>query len=145
MASRKELRAAIAEARGKMHRAIVESAAAWERTVAGQEGEGAWSPRQSIEHAASAELFFASTISLSCGYPPLELKPLSFATAADAAQEFALVTQKADSILQYVSDDDMGKKADRGPVKGMTVQAIMELIGTHDSEHAAQALAAAQE
>jgi uncharacterized damage-inducible protein DinB len=144
MASRKELRAKIAEARARAHRAIVESALDWNTPGAGGEGEESWSPRQSLEHAAGAELFFASLISVACGYPPIELKEQSFPTPADAAEQYALLTQKADSIIQYVSDEDLGKKVEKGRMQGMTVEALLELTANHSVEHAQQALAIAR-
>lgn len=144
MASRKELRAAIAEARGKTQRAIVESAGGWETPGPGDEGEEAWSPRQAIEHATGAEVFFASRISTTCGYPALEMKTYSLASAAEAAEEYALACAKADSILQHVSDEDLQRKVEEGRLGGMTVEAIMALTASHASEHAEQAIAVAR-
>jgi hypothetical protein len=144
MASRKELRTKIAEARGKAHRAIVESALEWNTPGAGNEGEEAWSPRQSLEHAAGAELFFASLISVACGYPPIELAEQSFLTPADAAEQYALITQKADSIIQYVSDEDLAKTVEKGRMQGMSVEALLDLTASHSAEHAEQAMAIAR-
>ena len=144
MATRKELRAEIADARAMLQRAIVESAGNWETPGPGQEGEEAWSARQAIEHCAGAEVFFASAISEACGYPPLELKRESFATAGDAAEHFSRAAAKADGILQHVTDEDLAKKVDEDKrLGGMTVEQIMALSAHHARDHANQALTAA--
>lgn len=144
MATRKELRAEIADARAMLQRAIVESSGSWETPGPGQEGEEAWSARQAIEHCTGAEVFFASAISEACGYPPLELQRQELATAADAAEHFARAGAKADSVLQYVTDDDLAKQVEEGKrLGGMSVEQIMALAASHARDHAQQALTAA--
>ena len=144
MAKPKELRADIGEARALLQRAIVESAGSWETPGPGQEGEEAWSARQAIEHCAGAEVFFASAISDACGYPPLELNRESFASAADAAEQFSRAAAKADGVLQHVTDDDLAKQVEEGKrLGGMSVEQIMALAAHHARDHAQQALTAA--
>ncbi|MEX2237558.1 MAG: DinB family protein [Dehalococcoidia bacterium] len=142
MATRKELRAKITEARALTQRAIVEVAGNWEKPAAAGAGEDAWAPRQAIQHAAEAELFFASLVSKSCGYPELELQKMEFATPADAAEGCVRVSAKADAIIQYVSDDDLKKPITGERFPGMTVEGLLALTGHHTREHAEQALAA---
>ncbi|HET9200322.1 MAG TPA: DinB family protein [Dehalococcoidia bacterium] len=144
MATRKELRAEIAEARAILHRAIVESAGSWETPGLGAEGEEAWSARQALEHCVGAEVFFASAISEACGYPALELSRQSLATAADAAEQLSRASAKADGVLQYVTDEDLAKQVAEGQrLAGMSVEQIMALAAHHARDHAQQALTAA--
>ncbi|MPZ23476.1 MAG: hypothetical protein GEU28_08010 [Dehalococcoidia bacterium] len=144
MATRKELRAAITEARGRVQRAIVESAPEWNTPGAATEGEEAWSPRQAMEHLVGAEVRQASNISLACGYPPLQAEPPELPAAADAAQQYALAMQKADSILQYVTDEDLLKVVPEGRMAGRSVEDLMQTMARHANEHADQALATAR-
>jgi uncharacterized damage-inducible protein DinB len=143
MSRRKELRAQITDARAKAHRALVEVGGGWEKPGAGTEGEAAWSARQAVEHLAAAEVFFASVISVACGYPALDLERYSFETPAEAAEQYARATAKADSILQHVTDDDLAKDVKDGRMQGMTVEQLLALTASHTAEHAEQASAAA--
>lgn len=145
MATRKELRAGITDARAAVQRAIVEAAQVWDRPGPPEaEGEEAWSSRQAIEHTADAEVFFASRISTACGYPELEMQRHEFATAADAAEGYARATAKTDGVIQHVSDEDLPRKLEEGRLSGMSVEAILELTAHHAHDHARQAISAAQ-
>ena len=144
MASPKELRQAIVEARADLQAAFHDAHDTWETKPAGApEGEDAWSPRQAAEHVIGTEVFFASSISQACGAPKLDRPPIDASTPAAAAASLTRCGAIADNVLRHVSDADLAKTQEMrvGP---MSVEQMMALIARHDHGHAEQIRAVAR-
>ncbi len=141
MATPKELRAAIVEARADFQAALHEAHDAWERKPQGGEGEDAWSPRQVAEHVLGAELFFASNIAQACGAPALERRTPDVATPAAAAASATRFAAACDEILRHVSQDDLAKTRELR-IGTLSVEQMMDLLASHARDHAQQIRAA---
>ena len=144
MASPRELRQAIVEARADLQAAFHDAHDIWEKKPAGaQEGEGAWSPRQVAEPVIGAEVYSASGISRACGAPTLDRPPIDVSTPAAAAASLTRCGAIADNVLRHVSDADLAKTQEmrQGP---MSVEQMMTRVAEHDHEHAQQIRAAAR-
>ena len=144
MASPKELRQAIVEARADLQAAFHDAHDAWEKKPAGaQEGEDAWSPRQVAEHVIGAEVFFASGISQACGAPKLDRPPIDVSTPAAAAASLTRCGAIADNVLRHVSEGDLAKTTQMRQGE-MSVEQMMALVARHGHGHAEQIRAVAQ-
>ena len=137
-----ELRASVAAARTVLRTAITAAADNWETpkgTVA--DGEAGWSPRQAAEHVIPSELMFTDAICAACGYDgpenPLTGEP-SFATAADALAALDAVVAAADSRVDYVQDEELGKEAPAFGFDAVSVAWLMEMDVWHLADHSAQ-------
>ena len=144
MASPKELRAALVEARADLQAAFHEAHDAWERRPQGGEGEEAWSPRQVAEHVIGAELYFASNIAQACGAPALELSRPDCSTPAMAAASLTRNAATADNILRHVTEGDLTKSR-RLRTGEATVEQMLQRMASHAHDHANQIRAAARE
>ncbi len=142
MATPKELRAAIVEARADFQAALHEAHDAWERKPQAGEGEDAWSPRQVAEHVLGAELYFASNIAQACGAPALERQTPDVATPAAAAASAVRVAATCDEILRHVSQDDLAKTRELR-MGTLSVEQMLDLLASHARDHAQQIRAAA--
>lgn len=143
MASPKELRNNIVEARADLQAALHEAHQHWTRKPPGSEGENAWSPQAVAQHVIGAELFFASNISQACGAPALELQKPDVSTPAMAAATLTRFGAVADNILRHVSDGDLPKTRELR-VGTLSVEQMMELVASHTKDHANQIREAAK-
>ena len=137
-----ELRASVAAARTVLRTAIAASADNWETPKgAAADGEAGWSPRQVAEHVIPSEIMFAGGICAACGYDgpanPIEGEA-SFATAADALAALDAVTAAAESKVNYVQDEELGKSAGGEGMAAVPVAGLMVMDVWHLADHAAQ-------
>ena len=142
MATADELRASVAAARTVLRTAITAAADNWETPKGtAADGEAGWSPRQAAEHVIPSELMFTSAICEACGYDgpenPLTGEP-SFATAADALAALDAVIAAADSRVDYVQDEELGKEAPAFGFDAVSVAWLMEMDVWHLADHSAQ-------
>lgn len=130
-----ELRADLAAAREEFQSALAGAGDTWEKVPPSPtEGEDSWSPRQVAEHAIGADVYFASEICGACGYPGLELAPLSLASPAEALTALDEAAAKSDGRLKYVSDKDLTMQH-----KSMgSVADVMAISASHFRDHAQQ-------
>ena len=137
-----ELRASVAAARIVLRTAITAAADNWETPKGtADDGEAGWSPRQAAEHVIPSELMFTDAICVACGYDgpenPLTGEP-SFATAADALAALDAVVAAADSKVDYVQDEELGKEAPAFGFDAVSVAWLMEMDVWHLADHSAQ-------
>ena len=142
MATADELRASVAAARTVLRTAITAAADNWETPKGtADDGEAGWSPRQAAEHVIPSELMFTDAICAACGYDgpenPLTGEP-SFATAADALAALDAVVAAADSKVDYVQDEELGKEAPAFGFEAVSVAWLMEMDVWHLADHSAQ-------
>ena len=136
-----ELRTSVAAARTVLRTAIAASADNWETPKgAAEDGEAGWSPRQVAEHVIPSELMFANGICAACGYdgPENPLSGTSFASAADALAALDAVAAAADSKVNYVQDEELGKAAGDEGMAAVPVAGLMVMDVWHLADHAAQ-------
>ena len=142
MATPDELLVALKVGREALGRAIEAAGSNWETAPSSDEGEEAWSARQTAEHVISTELYFAGETCKACGYDPPESPfpaALQLATAADGSAALDLAVEAADSKQKYVSVEDLTKTHE-----GMgTVEEVMTIQVWHLINHAMQIRAAA--
>ncbi len=141
MATPKELRQAVVDARADLHSAFHSAHDTWETKPAGGEGEDAWSPRQVAQHIIGAELFFAGLIAQACGAPPLERQVPNVESPADAAASLTRFSAMSDEILSHVTEDDLAK-VQQTRLGELSVQQMLALIVSHAHDHAKQIRAA---
>ena len=137
-----ELRASVAAARTVLRTAIAASADNWETPKGtADDGEAGWSPRQVAEHVIPSEIMFATGICAACGYDgpanPIDGEP-SFATAADALAALDAVAAAADSKVNYVQDEELGKSAGGEGMAAVPVAGLMIMDVWHLADHSAQ-------
>ena len=137
-----ELRASVAAARTVLRTAIAASADNWETPKGtADDGEAGWSPRQAAEHAVPSEMMFADAICAACGYDgpenPLTGEP-SFASAAEALTALEVVVAAADSKVNYVQDEELGKETAAFGFDAVSVAWLMEMDVWHLADHSAQ-------
>ena len=137
-----ELRASVAAARTVLRTAITASADNWDTPKgAADDGEAGWSPRQVAEHVIPSEIMFAGGICAACGYDGPE-NPLggeaSFASADEALAALDAVTAAADSKVNYVQDEELGKSAGGEGMAAVPVAGLMVMDIWHLADHAAQ-------
>ena len=137
-----ELRANVAAARTVLRAAIATAADSWETPKGtAADGEAGWSPRQAAEHAIPSELMFTDAICAACGYDgpenPLDGEP-SFASAADALAALDAVIAAADSKVDYVQDEELGKTTAAFGFEAVSVAWLMEMDVWHLADHSAQ-------
>lgn len=130
MASPDELRDRIEAARERFRAALRSAAARWDAAP----GPGEWSPRQVAEHVVRAEVWFASKVCTSCGYPGREAEPVSLATPDEALRAFEEAAAWSAGRLKYVTPEDLARPDDRFG----TVADVMTAAAAHLDEHAAQ-------
>lgn len=136
-----ELRTSVAAARTVLRTAITASADNWETPKGtADDGEAGWSPRQVAEHVIPSELMFANGICAACGYdgPENPLSDTSFASAADALAALNAVAAAADSKVNYVQDEELGKSAGGEGMAAVPVAGLMVMDMWHLADHAAQ-------
>ena len=136
-----ELRTSVAAARTVLRTAITASADNWETPKGtADDGEAGWSPRQVAEHVIPSELMFANGICAACGYdgPENPLSDTSFASAADALAALDAVAAAADSKVNYVQDEELGKSAGGEGMAAVPVAGLMVMDVWHLADHAAQ-------
>ena len=136
-----ELRTSVAAARTVLRTAITASADNWETPKGtADDGEAGWSPRQVAEHVIPSELMFANGICAACGYdgPENPLSGASFASAADALAALDAVAAAADSKVNYVQDEELGKSAGGEGMAAVPVAGLMVMDMWHLADHAAQ-------
>ncbi len=136
-----ELRTSVAAARTVLRTAITASADNWETPKGtADDGEAGWSPRQVAEHVIPSELMFANGICAACGYdgPENPLSDTSFASAADALAALDAVAAAADSKVNYVQDEELGKSAGGEGMAAVPVAGLMVMDMWHLADHAAQ-------
>jgi hypothetical protein len=130
MATPDELRAELAAGRAALKEAVAGAKARWETPLA----ESDWSPRRAAEHAASADVYFASEVCGACGYPGLDRWEASYADAGAALEGIDAAAAKADGRLKYVTDKDLEMVHEKiGPVS-----AVIKMATDHLHEHAEQ-------
>ena len=136
-----ELRTSVAAARTVLRTAITASTDNWETPKGtADDGEAGWSPRQVAEHVIPSELMFANGICAACGYdgPENPLSDTSFASAADALAALDAVAAAADSKVNYVQDEELGKSAGGEGMAAVPVAGLMVMDMWHLADHAAQ-------
>ncbi len=141
MATADELRAGVAGARAALKVAIAASAGNWETPKGtADDGEAGWSPRTVAEHVIPAEMMFATNICTACGYdgPENPLTSTEFASADDAIAALEAVAAAADSKVNYVQDEELGKSAGGEGMGAAPVAALMTMDVWHLADHAAQ-------
>ncbi len=130
MTSPDELRAQLALARDRFRDAMRLVASRWDVAPAPE----AWSPRQVVEHVVRAEIWFASKVCTSCGYPGREAEPVSLATAEEGLRAFDEAASWSAGRLKYVTPEDLARPDDRFG----TVAGIITAATAHLTEHAEQ-------
>ena len=136
MATPDELRGAIADGRAALRSALEAAASgAWERKLAGGEGEAGWSAREAAEHVVPVEAMFTTAVCTACGYPGVEFAQPSYATAAEAIAGLEAVTELTNKRLKYVSDTDLEKVHAEWKRSAADILAV---DAHHLHEHAAQ-------
>ena len=130
-----DLRAGIAGGRAALRMAIQVSAANWETANADE-----WSPRTVAEHVIPSEMMFATSICAACGYdgPDNPLSSTEFASPDDAIAALDAVSAAADSKIQYVQDEELGKSASGEGFGAAPVAYLMQANTWHLADHAAQ-------
>ncbi len=138
MASPKELRQAIIEARADLQAAFHDAHEAWNTKPAGaQEGEDAWPPAEVAKHVIGTEVFFASAVSQACGAPKVDMPEYDTSTPAAAAASLTRLGAIADNILRHVSDGDL-PKTHQLRMGEMSVEQMLALVASHGKGHAEQ-------
>ena len=145
MATPKELRANVTEARAGFLEALHDVHGAWETKPQGTaDGEAAWSPQQVAQHVAGADWFFANTICVACGAPEVARPALDASTPAKTAGTITRNAARFDDLMRHVSDGDLAKPINsQGPLKGATVEGALAGWADHITGHAAQMRAGA--
>lgn len=140
MATPKELRANISEARAQFLEALHDVHGTWETKPQGTaDGENAWSPQQVAQHVAGADWFFTNEICLACGAPAVARPGLDASTPAKTAGTIARNAVKYEDLMRHVSEGDLAKQiGSEGPLKGATVEAALATWAGHLNDHAAQ-------
>ncbi len=137
MATPKELRQAIVDARADLHSAFHAAHNSWNTKPASGAGEDAWSPREAAQHVIGAEVFFASLVAQACGAPPLERQRPDVETPAAAAASLVRFAAMADDVLRHVTAEDL-EKTQNSPLGERTVRQLMEMVASHVHDHANQ-------
>lgn len=135
MASAEELRQQIAEARNEFRAALQGVDGKWEQSPGGEE----WSPKQIVQHAIGAEIYFSNFVSRAMLGKPGEGDRSEIASSADALGRHEAAATLADRAYKYVEDRDLVKPA--GEIPGtteQTVEAAMRRAAEHLREHAQQ-------
>jgi hypothetical protein len=145
MATPKELRANIVEARAGFLEALHDVHGAWETKPQGTaDGEAAWSPQQVAQHVAGADWYFANEICVACGAPAVARPNFDASTPAKTAGTITRNAAKFDDLMRHVSDGDLAKQiGSEGPLKGATVEVALATWAGHITDHAAQMRAGA--
>ena len=137
MATPKELRTAVVQARAE-YQAVLHAVAAsgkWETVPTSGDGEEAWTVRKNTEHAIGGQIFHANGISQACGAPTLDRPQIVCETTADAARELTLWGAVADDVLRHVSEGDLPKTVEMR-MGTKTVEELMVILANHLREHA---------
>jgi len=126
-----ELREDLASARADFRDALSEVAAGWERVPP---GDGAWSPRQTAEHAIPGEAHMTTLVCTACGYPGVEFDPKPvYTTADDAVAALDAMVELTNKKLKYVTEGDLVKTYEQ-----WTSAQFLAHSANHLREHAQQ-------
>ncbi len=137
MPSAHDLRVEITAGREALRNAIEGAAAQWDRSPGGDE----WSPRQTVEHALSAELHFASEAATAMGQDPIEREEFELHSPADAIEALASVAAATTTVYARVADGDL--EAAMPFMESFSrfsndVAGAMDLTAYHHKDHARQ-------
>lgn len=138
MATPKELRAGLSEARAELAAALHEAHGKWTVEPSHGEGEEAWSPQKVAGHVIGAELYFASLVSEGCGYGPRQMERPDVETPAAAAASLVRFAAKADGVIQHVTQEDLAKTYKHDRFGELTVERMLEMVTGHIKDHANQ-------
>lgn len=138
MASPKELRQSIVDARADLQAALHGVHQRWESKPAGGEGEDSWSPREVAQHVIGAEWFFTNLVAQACGAPPMERPTIDASSPAMAAASLSRLGGNDDGILRHVSDGDLSKTSQNPRMEGKSVEELLTMLAGHTREHIQQ-------
>jgi hypothetical protein len=140
MATPKELRANITDARASFLEALHEAHDKWETKPQGTaDGEAAWSPKEVAGHVAGAEWFFTNSISVACGAPEVARPSFEASTPAKTAGTITRNAAKFDDIIRHVSEGDLAKPVgEKFPIPNASVGDALNGWASHLNDHASQ-------
>jgi uncharacterized damage-inducible protein DinB len=131
VATADEIRGQIDEARAALREAIeAADASSWEQAT----GDEEWSARQAAEHVIGAERRFAGRVADAMLGKAPERPELVLASPQAALAALEAAVTDSNRVIRYVEDRDLQKTAG----EASSIQATLELMGTHATEHAAQ-------
>ena len=158
MATADELRTAFAVAGEAMAASISDAADIWGDQVLPPEAAAemnpratgeAWTPQHTVEHAVSSVGFFRTLIATAMEQETEPPQRTPFPTAEEAGTALTAVVEAATATLSGVGDGDLTRPAglpetslnyltSLGIETATTVEGVMQIIGAHLGDHAAQ-------